>query len=204
MPKPLSSLARARQIFAARQGMLRTSEAIRLGLHPRTLYLLRDLGEIEQVGRGLYRLSGAPPLTNPDLVPIALRIPRAVICLISALAHHGLTTQVPHSVDIALPSHAQVPKIDRIPLRVFWFSEPAFSAGVEVVSIDAVSVRMYSPEKTIADCFKYRNKIGLDVAVEALRTYRERTRRPNVQALLRYSQLWRVDRVMRPYLEAVL
>jgi len=204
MPKPLSSLARARQIFAAQQGMLRTSEAIRLGLHPRTLYLLRDLGEIEQVGRGLYRLSGAPPLTNPDLVPIALRIPRAVICLISALAHHGLTTQVPHSVDIALPSHAQVPKIDRIPLRVFWFSEPAFSAGVEVVSIDAVSVRMYSPEKTIADCFKYRNKIGLDVAVEALRTYRERTRRPNVQALLRYSQLWRVDRVMRPYLEAVL
>ena len=204
MPKPVTSLAQSRRIFAARQGILRTGEAIRLGIHPRTLYLLRAQGDIEQVGRGLYRLSGAPPLTNPDLVPIALRMPRAVICLISALSHHGLTTQVPHAVDLALPSHAQVPKIDRIPLRVFWFSEPAFSAGVEVVTLDAVPVRMYSPEKTIADCFKYRNKIGLDVALEALRTYRERTRKPNLQAVLQYAEIWRVDKVMRPYLEAVL
>jgi predicted transcriptional regulator of viral defense system len=204
MPKPLKSLARARQVFAARKGMLRTSQAIRLGIHPRTLYLLRDLGDLEQVGRGLYRLSDAPPLTNPDLVPIALRMPRAVVCLISALAYHGLTTQVPHAVDVALPSHAQVPKIDRIPLRVFWFSEPAFSAGIEVVTVDEVPVRVYSPEKTIADCFKYRNKIGVDVAVEALKTYHERTRRPNVQAMLQYAQMWRVHKVMRPYLEAVL
>jgi predicted transcriptional regulator of viral defense system len=204
VPKPVKTLAQARQIFAARKGMLRTSEAIRLGIHPRTLYLLRALGDIEQIGRGLYRLSDAPPLTNPDLVPIALRIPRAVICLISALAYHRLTIQVPHAVDLALPSHAQVPKVDRIPLRVFWFSEPAFSAGVEVVTIDEVPVRMYSPEKTIADCFKYRNKIGVDVAVEALRTYRERTRKPNVQAMLRYAQIWRVAKLMRPYLEAVL
>jgi len=204
MPKPVNSLTQARRIFAARQGILRTSEAIRLGIHPRTLYLLRAQGDIEQVGRGLYRLSGAPPLTNPDLVTIALRMPRAVICLISALSHHGLTTQVPHAVDLALPSHAQVPKIDRIPLRVFWFSEPAFSTGVEVVALDAVPVRMYSPEKTIADCFKYRNKIGLDVALEALRTYRERTRKPKVRAVLQYAQILRVDKVMRPYLEAVL
>jgi predicted transcriptional regulator of viral defense system len=204
MPKPLNSLDQARQIFEARHGMLRTSEAIRLGIHPRTLYRLRSLGDIEQVGRGLYRLSDAPPLTNPDLVPIALRIPRAVICLISALAYHRLTTQVPHAVDVALPSHAQVPKIDRIPLRVFWFSEPAFSAGIHVVAIDQTPVRIYSPEKTIADCFKYRNKIGVDVAVEALRTYRERTRKPRVQAMLEYARMWRVDRIVRPYLEAVL
>lgn len=204
MPKPVNSLTQARRIFAARLGILRTSEAMRLGIHPRTLYQLRALGDIEQVGRGLYRLSEAPPLTNPDLVTIALRIPRAVICLISALAHHRLTRQVAHAVDLALPSHAQVPKIDHIPLRVFWFSEPAFSAGIEVVTLDAVPVRMYSPEKTIADCFKYRNKIGLDVALEALRTYREQTRKPNVRALLQCAQIWRVDKVMRPYLEAVL
>jgi len=204
MLKPSKTLAQARQIFAARTGMLRTSEAIRLGIHPRTLYLLRDLGDIEKVGRGLYRLSDALPLTSPDLVPIALRIPRAVICLVSALAYHGLTTQVPHAVDLALPSHAQVPRVDAIPLRIFWFSEPAFSAGVQVVAMDQVPVRIYSPEKTIADCFKYRNKIGVDVCVEALRAYRERTRRPNVQAVLRYAQLWRVDKVMRPYLEAVV
>jgi predicted transcriptional regulator of viral defense system len=184
--------------------MLRTSKALQLGIHPRTLYALRDTGGIERVGRGLYRLSTAPPLSSPDLVPIAIRIPRAVVCLISALAHHGLTTQVPHSIDIALPSHAQIPKIDRVPLRVFWYPEPSFCAGVEVVTVDNVPVRIYSPEKTIADCFKYRNKIGLDVAIEALRTYRERRRKPDFQSLTKFAQINRVQRVMRPYLESVL
>jgi len=191
-------------VFNEHGGMLRTSKAIQLGIHPRTLYALRDAGEIERVGRGLYRLSTAPPLSSPDLITVAIRIPRAVVCLISALAHHGLTTQVPHAVDLALPSHAQVPKIDGIPLRVYWYSEPSFSAGIDVVKADGISVRVYSPEKSITDCFKYRNKIGLDVAVEALRTYRERTRRPNLQALARFALVNRVERVMRPYLEAVL
>ena len=124
--------------------------------------------------------------------------------LISALAHHGLSTQVPHAVDLALPSHAQIPKIDGVPLRVFWYSEPSFSAGIDVVTIDGVPVRIYSPEKTIADCFKYRNKIGLDVALESLRTYRERMRKPDFQALAKFAQMNRVQKVMRPYLEAVL
>ena len=204
VPATDTGLAKARQVFSKHGGMLRTSKAIRLGVHPRTLYALRDSGEIEQVGRGLYRLSTAPPLSSPDLVPVAIRIPRAVVCLISALAHHGLTTQVPHTVDLALPSHAQIPKIDGVPLRVFWYSEPSLSAGIEVVTIDGVSVRIYSHEKTVADCFKYRNKIGLDVAIEALRTYRERTPKPNFQALAKFAKINRVKRVMRPYLEAVL
>ena len=199
-----AGLAKARQMFAEHQGMLRTSEAIRLGIHPRTLYALRDSGEIEQVSRGFYRLSEKPALTNPDLVAVALRIPRAVICLISALAHHRLTTEVPHTVDVALPGHAQIPKVGGIPLRVFWYSEPSFSAGVQAVSIDGVTVRIYSPEKTIADCFKYRNKIGLDVAVQALRTYRERTRKPDLRLISRFAAVNRVEKVMRPYLEAVL
>src|SRR5229473_6248729 len=181
-----TALAKARQVFSEHRGMLRTSKAMRLGIHPRTLYTLRDAGDIEQVGRGLYRFSTAPPLSSPDLVPVAIRIPRAVVCLISALAHHGLTTQVPHSVDLALPSHAQIPKIDGVPLRVFWYSEPSFSAGIEAVTMDEVPVRIYSPEKTIADCFKYRNKIGLDVAIEALRTYRDRKSKPNFQALAKF------------------
>lgn len=204
MPVTDKRLAMARQVFTEHGGMLRTSEAIRLGIHPRKLYALRDSGEIEHVGRGLYRLSTAPPLTSPDLVPIAIRIPRGVICLISALAHHGLTTQVPHAVDFALPSHAQVPRIDGVPLRVFWYSEPSFSAGIEVVMIDKVPVRVYSSEKTVADCFKYRNKIGLDVAIEALRAYRERTRKPDFQTLARFARIDRVDKIMRPYLEAML
>lgn len=204
MPVADKGFAIARRVFTEHGGMLRTSAAIRLGIHPRTLYALRDAGDVEHVGRGLYRLSTAPPLTSPDLVLIAIRIPRGVICLISALAHHGLTTQVPHAVDFALPSHAQAPKINGVPLRVFWYSEPSFSAGIEVVTIDKVPVRVYSPEKTIADCFKYRNKIGLDVALEALRTYRERTRKPDFQALAKFARINRVEKIMRPYLEAIL
>jgi predicted transcriptional regulator of viral defense system len=197
-------MTKAREVFTEYGGMLRTSNAIRLGIHPRTLYALRDAGEIEQVGRGLYRLSTAPSLSSPDLVPIAIRIPRAVVCLISALAHHGLTTQIPHAIDIALPSHANVPKVDGVPLRIFWYPEPSFRAGVEVVAIDDVSVRIYSVEKTIADCFKYRNKIGLDVAIEALRAYRERTPKPNRAELTKFAQINRVQKIMGPYLEAVL
>ena len=204
MPVTDTGLSKARHVFTKHGGMLRTANALRLGIHPRTLYALRDSGEIEQVARGLYRLSTAPPLSNPDLVPIAIRIPRAVVCLISALAHHRLTTQVPHAVDIALPSHAQAPKMHSVPIRVFWYPEGSFRAGVEVVTIDDVPVRIYSAEKTIADSFKYRNKIGLDVALEALRAYRERTKKPNRQALAKFAQINRVEKIMRPYLEAIL
>jgi len=204
MPATDTGVTKAREVFTEHGGMLRTSKALRLGIHPRTLYALRDAGEIEQVGRGLYRLSTAPALSSPDLVPIAIRIPRAVVCLISALAHHGLTTQIPHVIDIALPSHAKVPKVDGVPLRVFWYPETSFRAGVEVVAIDDVSVRIYSVEKTIADCFKYRNKIGLDVAIEALRAYRERTPKPNRPKLTKFAEINRVQKIMRPYLEAIL
>jgi predicted transcriptional regulator of viral defense system len=204
MPTTDIGMIKAREVFTEHAGMLRTSKALRLGIHPRTLYALRDAGEIEQVGRGLYRLSSAPALSSPDLVPIAIRIPRAVVCLISALAHHGLTTQIPHAINIALPSHAKVPKVDGVPLRVFWFPEPSLRAGVEVVAIDEVPVRIYSAEKTIADCFKYRNKIGLEVAIEALRTYRERTPKPNRAKLTKFAEINRVQKIMRPYLEAIL
>ena len=184
--------------------MLRTSEAIRQGIHPRTLYSLRESGEIEEIGRGLYRLTSARPLENPDWATVATKVPHAVICLISALSHHGLTTQVPHTIDIALPSHSRVPKLDYPPIRIFWLSEPAFSSGVDVVATDDIKVRIYSPEKTIADCFKYRNKIGMDVAVEALKAYREQTKKPNHKLLLKYAELNRVQRIMRPYLEALM
>jgi len=204
MRTPDTALSKALHLFTGHGGMLRTSHAIRLGVHPRTLYALRDSGEIESVGRGLYRLSTSQPLTSPDLVPLAIRIPRAVVCLISALAHHGLTTQVPHAVDIALPSHDQIPKIDGIPLRVFWYSEPSFSAGIDVSTIDGIPVRIYSPEKTIADCFKYRNKIGLDVVIEALRAWQDRKPKADFQSLSRFAQINRVQRIMRPYLEAIL
>jgi predicted transcriptional regulator of viral defense system len=199
-----SGLVKARRVFTQHGGMLRTTEALEFGIHPRTLYALRDSGKIERVARGIYRLSDKPPLSSPDFVTVSIRIPQAVICLISALAHHGLTTQVPHAIDLALPSHARVPGIEGIPLRAFWYSEPSFSAGVNVIALDGVPVRIYSPEKTLADCFKYRNKIGLDVAVEALRAWRQRASKPDFKALDRFAQIDRVQRVIRPYIEAIL
>jgi len=183
--------------------MLCTSDAIRLGIHPRTLYALRDDGAIEKVGRGLYRLTSARPLENPDWAIMATKVSNGIICLISALSHHGLTTQVPHAVYIALPSHARVPKLDHPPIQIFWFAEPAFSSGVDTVLTDGIQVRVYSAEKSIADCFKYRNKIGLDIAIEALKTYRERWKKPDFKLLLKYAEIDRVQKIMRPYLEAM-
>ena len=197
------SAQRAIEIFREHGGMLRTREALRLGIHPRVLYALRDSGALEELSRGLYRLAELPPLTNPDLVTVALKVPGAVICLISALAFHELTTQVPHAVDIALNKGDEPPRLDYPPLRLFWFSGPAYSEGVDTHVIDGTPVRIYSPEKTIADCFKLRRRVGLDVALEALKAY---CQRPGFDpaGLLHYARICRVESVIKPYLEALL
>jgi len=193
----------ARRLFRRQGGILRTRDALRLGVRPRTLYRMRAEGDLEELGRGLYRVRGLPKLSNPDLVTISLKIPRGVICLISALAFHELTTQVPHQVWVALPRGTEPPRVPFPPNRIFWFTGPAFTQGVEVHKIDGIPVRVYSPEKTIADCFKYRNKIGLDVTLEALKLYLQR-RKVKTDELLRYAAICRVERVIRPYLDALL
>jgi len=163
---------------------------------------MRDAGVLEMLTRGLYRLRGLPPLGNPDLVTIAKRVPQGVVCLISALAFHRLTTQVPHEIHVALRKGAEPPRIEYPPVHLYWFSGAAFSEGIEIHKMDGVLVRIYGPEKTIADCFKFRHKIGMDVVLEALRAWRERRGR-NVETLLRHARHCRVERVMRPYLEAL-
>ena len=190
-------------LFQEHGGILRTSEALRLGIHPRTLYALRDAGILEQLSRGLYHLAESPPLSNPDLVTVALKIPQAVVCLVSALNFHELTTQISHAVDVALRRGAERPRLDYPPLRIFWFSGPAWSEGIEVYQVDGVSIRIYCPEKSVADSFKYRRKIGLDVALEALKLYRQ-TPKFDVNKLLRYAHICRVANVMKPYLEILL
>jgi len=198
--KPVQQAIR---IFKQHGGTLRTAEARRLGIHPRTIYAMRDSGVLEQLGRGLYRLADLPPLSNRDLVTVVLQIPQAVVCLVSALAFHELTTQIPHSVYIAMPRGARRPRPHYPPLRIFWFSGPAWSEGVEAQVIDDTVVRIYSPEKSVADSFKYRRKIGLDVALEALRLYRG-YHSFDVSKLLHYARICRVEKVMMPYLEALL
>ncbi len=181
--------------------MLRTSKAIALGVHPRTLYALHEAGRLQRVSRGLYRLAHLPEIGNPDLAIVAARIPQGIICLISALAIHKITTQIPHQVDIAVPRGTKQPRLDFPPIRVFRFSEPMFRAGVEAHRVDDVPVRVYGAAKTVADCFKFRNRIGIDVAVQALRLFRERKKAP-MRELLNHARLCRVERVMMPYLEA--
>jgi predicted transcriptional regulator of viral defense system len=197
----VASKQSALNAFKKLGGTLRTSEALAAGIHPRTLYAMRDSGEVEQLARGLFRLASLPPLSDPDLATVAKRVPQGVVCLISALAFHQLTTQIPHEVHLALTRTAREPSLKYPPLRIYRFSEESFEAGIELHSIDEVSVRIYSAEKTLADCFKFRNKIGLDVALEALRTYRRR-RRPKLQEVLEFARICRVENVVRPYLEA--
>ena len=194
----------AKQVFRRQGGVLRTSEAIRLGIHPRTLYAMRDAGILERLSRGLYRLADLPPLGNPDWVVVAMRVPSGVICLISVLAWHELTTQIPHEVYLALPRGAEPPRLVHPPIRVFWFTGKAFSEGIETQEVDGVvSVRICGVEKTLADCFKYRNKIGLDTVVEALKRYVS-SRRVQIDKLMAFARICRVEKVMRPYLKALL
>lgn len=195
------SKATARAVFEKRGGTLRTGEALAAGIHPRVLYEMRDAGELEQLARGVYRLASLPPLSDPDLATVAKRVPQGVICLISSLAFHELTTQIPHEVHLALARTAREPVLEYPPIRIYRFSKESFAAGVETHWIDDVSVRIYSAEKTLADCFKFRNKIGLDVALESLRMYRAR-RRPQLQQVLEFARICRVEKVVRPYLEA--
>ncbi len=194
---------RAVAVFKKNGGILRTSQALRAGIHPSTLYTMRDGGMLEVVSRGVFRLAGSEPLENPDLVTVATRVPSGVICLISALAFHQITTQIPHEIHVAIQRGAELPRLEYPPIKIYWFKDQAFTAGVDTHKLDGVDIQIYSPEKTLADCFKFRNKIGLDTAVEAVRFYRER-KSVNVDALMRYATICRVEKVMRPYLEAIL
>ena len=200
---PSNSVVRAIQTIREMGGMIRTADALRAGIHPRTLYQLRDEGVLEQLSRGVYRLSEQETVAEPDLIIIATRLPQAIICLISALAFHEITTQVPHSISIALPRGAETPRLHYPPLTVHRFSEAALKAGIEEHQIDGISIKVYSPEKTLADCFKFRNKLGMDVVLEALKLYKSR-KTFKLGELLKYARICRVENIMRPYLEATL
>lgn len=182
---------------------MRTSQVLAAGVHPRTLYAMRDAALLDRLGRGLYRLAELPALGDPDLATVAAKVPHGVICLLSALDFHDLTTQIPHAVYLALKRGAEPPRLEHPPLRLFWFTGAMFSEGIELHEVDGLTLQVYCAEKTLADCFRYRNKLGLDVALEALHICRERGRLP-VDEILFYARISRVESVMRPYLEALL
>lgn len=202
---PGSSNACKKALITIREmgGTIRTMDAIQAGIHPRTLYQLRDAGELEVLSRGVYRLTDQEQISDPDLIIVAKRVPQAIICLVSALAYHEITTQIPHAVSIALPKGSETPRVDYPPIRVHRFSETALKEGVETHQIDGVSVSIYCPEKTLADCFKFRNKLGMDIVLEALKFYKAR-KKFNLEKLIKYARVCRVEKIMRPYLEATL
>jgi predicted transcriptional regulator of viral defense system len=195
--------AKYKKVFIESNGILRASTAIELGVPKHILYQMVEKGELVREAQGIYRLNETGPLGNPDSVQISLRVPRAVICLISALYFHELTTQIPHQVHIALPRDVKTPKVDYPPIKAFHFSDESYRSGIEEHTLDGVKVKIYSKEKTVADCFKFRKKIGVNIALEALKDYMNQPR-PNVQLIMDYARVDRVEKIMRPYLESLV
>ena len=198
----LKTVQNSIRIFSQYQGTLSTAQAVRLGIQPRTLYQMRDTGLLVRESRGLYRLAESLPWSDPDLVLVARRIPKGVICLISALHFHDLTTQIPHQVDVALLQSSEKPRLEYPPTRFVWMGPESFAAGVEMHEMDGVRVHVFGVAKTVADCFKFRSKVGLDVAIAALRDYRH-DRKGTQDELWQAAVVDRVARVMRPYMEAL-
>jgi predicted transcriptional regulator of viral defense system len=202
MPAPGSALEQAVLALAEQRPLLRARDLAALGLPTMALSRLVAAGRLERVARGLYSLPGRPHSEHRSLAEVGLRVPQGVVCLLSALRVHGIGTQAPFEVWMAIPHHSPTPRIDQPALRAIRMSGAALSEGVETLQIDGVDVAVFNAAKTVADCFKYRHKIGLDVALEALRDGWAQ-RKLTADALWHYAAIDRVGNVMRPYLESI-
>ena len=188
--------------LAAQTGIVRPRDVEAEGIPREYLLRLHRAGEVVRVGRGLYALPAALTSESVTLVEVARRVPNAVVCLITALAFHNLTTQVSNRVWLAIENKKWEPEFEYPPLELVRLTGRAFSFGIEEHDVDRVTVKVYSPAKTVADCFKFRNKVGLDVALEALRETLS-SGRATVDELWEAARVCRVTNVIRPYLEAI-
>ena len=197
---PTSQAQRTHELLA-QKGIVRPVDLEAIGIPRAVLTRMAAAGEVERIGRGLYRL---PTLgsEHDSLIAVATKVPQAVFCLLTALQFHELTTQLPRQIWIAMPRGSHTPRIDYPPIKMVQFAGDAYSTGIEEVERDRTTVRVYSVAKTIADCFKHRSKIGLDVALEALKETRKKGK-ASADDLWHYAKLCRVANVMRPYLEAI-
>lgn len=188
--------------LVGQKGLLRASDLDAIQAPRVALSRLHAAGLVERVGRGLYRLAGSEVSEFESLETVATKVPQAVFCLLTALQFHELTTQLPRHIWIAMPRGSHPPRIDYPPIKMVQFTGEAYTAGVEEVERDGVKLRVYGVAKTVADCFKHRNKIGLDVALEALKDARS-SNKASVDDIWRHAKICRVANVMRPYLESV-
>jgi predicted transcriptional regulator of viral defense system len=188
--------------IARKKRLFRLSEAKQAGIHPEEVRRLTSRRQLARIGRGLYALPSQEPTEHHTLAEVAKRVPKGTVCLLTALRFHGLGTQNPRDVWLAVDRRAGIPKIDFTPVRIIRMSGAALSTGIEEHDIDGVRVRITNPARTVVDCFKFRNKIGIDVAVEALKDYR-RLRKGTVAALWQQADRLRMSKVIRPYWDAM-
>ena len=200
----MSSQTQEEQVLAlaSSASLLRARDVAALSLPTIILSRLVKDGRLRRVGRGVYARADRPLSEHISLAEVALRVPRGVICLLSALHIHGLGTQAPHQIWLAIPQNSPTPRFERPSLRPVRMSGPALTKGIQSMRIDGLDVPVFNAAKTIADCFKYRNKIGIDVALEALRDGWEQ-RKVSMDELSYYANIDRVSNVMRPYMESV-
>jgi len=184
-------------------GLASYAEIIDAGFHKAILKAVLNSGQIQKIDRGLYRLSDGSTLSSPDLVAVSIKIPKGIVCLLSALAFHEATNEIPHYVDIAIPRGAHANKMKYPPVRFYRFASNAWKAGIEEHEIEDHKIKVYNLAKTIADCFKFRNRIGADVARDALKVaVTEKDIKP--KEIMQYAKICRVDSIVKPILEAMI
>ena len=198
-----SAVARAEEVFATHDGVMRTREALAAGIHRRTLYWMRDHERLETLSRGVFSLASAPLPESPDVSAVMRRVPKAVLCLVSALDYHAIGTQITKAVQVALPRNVRPPYIARPRVEVFNMAGTVFASGVERHAMAGSEIRVFSVAKTVADCFRYRNRIGLDIAIEALQEV-VRSRAASPAEIMECARIDRVASVMEPYVRALL
>ncbi len=196
-------MEKARDLVKDKQ-IVRPSDLSKLGIPPVYLYRLLERGEVRRISRGLYEYVNREITGNTTIALVCKRIPKAVICLLSALRIYDVTTQMPHKIWIALDHSAWRPKLDAFPadLEIVHMSGQSFTQGIRVIKMEGVDVRIFNLAKTVADCFKFRNKVGLDVAIEALKEVRRKKLVTNDELWL-YAKICRISKIMRPYMEAL-
>lgn len=185
------------------QAVTKAREMVSVGIHPESIRRLLQRGIIVRTGRGLYMAANREPSQFQSIIEVSKRVPHGVICLLSALRFHELGTQSPREVWLTLPKGGRKPAMSYPRVRVFRVSGEAFETGVETRILDGVPVRIYGVAKTIADCFKFRSQVGMDVAIEALREA-IRGRKCTMDDLIRSARICRVERIIRPYIEALV
>jgi len=191
------------KVFKKHRGFARTKDILAPGIHTRNIKRAREKGELIQVKRGLYRLADIPLISNQGFVDLARAIPGGVICLLSALSYYELTTFNPSVIAMAICRGLRKPKINYPPVEFYHFSKKQFEAGINKIKVKGHEIRIYNREKTVCDCFRYRNKLGLDIAKEGLSEYLKRKDR-DLEKLLEYAEICRIEPLLQTWLNAMI